>query len=54
MATLCDDESIHFQKKTPDGVVVLVWSLRTVDPKERRNALEELGAALASHDVPLQ
>jgi hypothetical protein len=54
LATLLEDESIRFQMKTPDGTATLVWSLRTVEPRERRDALEKLGAALAAHDVPLE
>ena len=53
-ATLSEDESIRFtidiQKGQP---VVLSWSLRRVEKNSRRAALENLGAALAAHYVPL-
>jgi hypothetical protein len=54
LATLFDNESIHFQVQRPEGTAVLAWSLRTVVPEERRAALEELGAVLSEHGVPLQ
>ena len=54
LATLLEDESIRFQVKTPEGTATLAWSLRTVEPRQRRDALEKLGAALAAHGVPLE
>ena len=54
LATLHDDESIHFSVRTPQGTSLLVWSLRTVVENERRSALEELGAALNAHNVPME
>lgn len=54
LATLFDNEVIQFQIETPQGVRVLGWPLRSVDVRARRDALEELGAALAAHHVPLQ
>jgi hypothetical protein len=53
-ATLNDDESIRFTIETkPDKTLVLVWSLQRVEKKSRREALENLGNALAAHHVPL-
>lgn len=54
LATLFDDETIRFSFPLGSCPAILMWSLRTVDPKERRFALEELGAALAAHGVQLQ
>lgn len=52
-ATLLDNGSIHFQITLNDRRKVLVWSQASVEPAERQTALEELGSALAAHDVPL-
>lgn len=53
-ATLYDDESIRFTVAAKEGQpVVLAWSLLRVEKKNRRAALESLGAALAAHHVPL-
>lgn len=53
-ATLYDDESIRFTVAPKEGQpVVLAWSLLRVEKKSRRAALENLGAALAAHRVPL-
>lgn len=52
-ALLNEDETIHFTMQTPQGTATLVWPLNIVEPKERRAAVEELGAALASHGVHL-
>lgn len=54
IATLLADQSIQFQMDAPGGVRLLTWSLSGIDPRERRQALEELGAALAAQNVPLQ
>lgn len=52
-ATLLETEVIHFTVETPEGPRTLVWALQTVEPNERRAAVEALGAALASHNVQL-
>lgn len=52
-ATLYDDESIRFDLELESGKILLSWPLGRVDPRFRRSALESLGQALASHDVPL-
>lgn len=53
-ATLYDDESIRFTVDSKAGQpVVLVWSLLRVEKKNRRAALESLGAALTARHVPL-
>lgn len=54
LASLHDDESIHFTVQLSQGETLLVWSLRSVVPDSRRSALEELGAALNAHGVPMQ
>jgi hypothetical protein len=54
LATLNDDESIIFDLDGPKGKARLGWSLRNVAPESRRQALEELGAALSAHGVRLE
>lgn len=54
LATLRDDESIHFQVENSKGIMILSWTLRSIEPEFRRSALEELGAALSAHGVPLE
>lgn len=54
LAILHDNESIQFEIRTPGGTRTLVWPLLTVAPAQRRQAVEELGAALDAHGVPLQ
>lgn len=48
------DDRILFAVETPDGAAALAWSLRNLEPRERDKAIEELGAALAAHNVPLR
>ena len=52
-AALLADETIIFEVRTGTGTYPLTWSLRSVEPASRREALEELGAALTAHNVPL-
>jgi hypothetical protein len=53
-AALHDDESIHFSiESRPGRTLTLVWSLRGVEKKSRRAALESLGNTLASRRIPL-
>jgi len=54
LATLHENETIQFEVNTPGGPRSLVWPLHTVDPEQRREAIEELGAALDARGVPLQ
>jgi hypothetical protein len=54
LATLNDDQSVRFDLDMPKGLARLRWSLRNVAPGYRREALEELGAALSAHGVPLE
>ena len=54
-AALYDDESIRFTlEPVPGARAVLTWSLRRVEKKSRREALESLGAVLDAHHVPLR
>ncbi len=52
-ATLHDNESILLKVENSGAPGSLVWSLRSVETEQRRAALEELGAALSAHSVPL-
>lgn len=52
-ATLLDDKII-FDLETPGGARQLFWGLRSLDARERNEAVEELGAALAAHHVSLR
>lgn len=52
-AVLLDDK-IFFDVETPKGLARLNWSLRNLEPRERDTAIEELGAALVAHHVPLR
>lgn len=52
-ATLNPDQSIFFEVESPEDARVLPWSLRSVEPQERRRAMEELGAALSANGVQL-
>ncbi len=52
-ATLLDDKII-FDLETPGGARQLAWGLRSLDVRERNEAVEELGAALAAHHVSLR
>jgi len=54
LATLRENETIQFEVNTPGGSRSLIWPLLTVDPTQRRQAVEELGAALDARGVPLQ
>ena len=54
MATLNENNTITFEVDTLQGSKSLVWSLLIVEPAQRRQAIEELGAALDAHGVPLQ
>lgn len=55
LATLYDNASIEFEVSAPGGPPqFLVWPLRTLDPAQSREAIEELGAALHARGVPLQ
>lgn len=54
LASLHDDESIHFTVRLPQGDSLLVWSLKSVVPDAKRSALEELGAVLNAHGVPME
>lgn len=53
-ATLGDDDRIIFDIHGTEGPGRLVWSLRNLEPKDRRAAVEELGAALVAHHVRLR
>ena len=54
LATLHDNNTIQFEVNTPGGPRSLVWSLLTIAPEQRIEAIEELGAALDARGVPLQ
>jgi len=54
LATLHENETIQLEVSTPDGPRSLVWPLHTVAPGLRREAIEELGAALDARGIPLQ
>jgi hypothetical protein len=54
LATLHENQSIQFDVNTPGGPRSLVWSPFAVAPDQRREAVEELGAALDAHGVPLK
>jgi hypothetical protein len=54
LATLHENDVIQFEVSTPGGSRSLVWPLHTVAPGQRREAIEELGAALDARGVPLQ
>jgi hypothetical protein len=54
LATLQENETIRFEVNTPGGSRFLVWPLLAVAPERRREAIEELGAALHARGVPLQ
>lgn len=64
-ATLRDDKCIEFEihpggnlafgeQRQEAAAQRLVWSVLTVEPEQRRQAVEELGAALEAHSVPLR
>jgi len=53
-ATLLGTERIIMEVETPSGLKRFAWLLRSLEPAERLAAIEELGAALAAHNVPLQ
>lgn len=53
-AVLNSDQSVHFRLDQPPGKKDIIWNLRSVEPEERRAALEELGAALTAAGVPLR
>lgn len=52
-ATLFEDRII-FDIMYSSGPVQLVWSLRNLEIQDRGQAIEELGAALDAHNVPLK
>jgi len=54
LAILRENETIQFEVNTPGGLRSLIWPLLTVDPTQRRQAIEELGAALDARGVPLE
>ena len=52
-ATLLADDSILLDVRTAKGTQPVCWRLITVDPQERREALEEFGKRLMAHGVSL-
>ena len=54
MATLYTNDSIQLDVETAAGRRSVVWPLQSVEPGERLQAVEEMGAALHTHGVPLQ
>jgi hypothetical protein len=52
-ATLQDDAVLRLQIRTKDGEVTVHWSLATVSPGERDEALRTFGAALKAHGTSL-
>ena len=54
LAILHQNETIQFEINTPAGPRSLFWPLLTVAPEQRRDAIEELGAALDARGIPLQ
>ena len=54
LATLHNYDVIQLDVETSSGTHPVIWPLQAVEPRERRHAVEEMGAALDAHGVPLQ